>query len=259
MSQAWFPFYPAHYLADTGHLTTQEHGAYLLLMLHYYANGGLPTDEHKLARIARLTASEWTPVRDTIADFFDENWQHFRIDAELATAQEKHEARATAGSRGGKRTWEKRKQSSSNAPAKLNHLPQPHSEPSGSDADASPLARLWAEGLPALEAIGLKEKQSRPMIGRWLKDANDDHSKVLLVILSAREKCPADPIPWITASLKTGEKREATPDHPAGDWRDRRDRQHAAKAEFSAFAQSLEGGDSGDGQVIQLVPDARRG
>lgn len=202
MSQPWFAFYPAHYLADTGHLTTQEHGAYLLLMLHYYSNGRLPTDEHKLARIARLTASEWTTVRDTIADFFDENWQHFRIDAELATAQEKHEERAASGSRGGKRSWERRKQRSSSASAKLNQ-PQPHSsEPNGSDAEASPLARLWAEGLSELMALGVKEKQARPMIGRWLRDTGDDPERLRDVILRARKECAAEPISWISAALK---------------------------------------------------------
>ena len=88
MSLAWMPFYPADYLADTGHLTTQEHGAYFLLILHYWCNSGLPADERKLARIARMTAPEWDTARDTIADFFDADWQHFRIDAELATARD---------------------------------------------------------------------------------------------------------------------------------------------------------------------------
>lgn len=257
MSQAWFPFYPAHYLADTGHLTTQEHGAYLLLMLHYYATGSLPTDELKLARIARLTASEWTTVRDTIADLFDENWQHFRIDAELATAQEKHEARATAGSRGGKRTWERRKQSSSIAEAMLKHLPQPQSsEPNGSDADASPRARLWEVGLPILETLGVPSKRARPMIGRWLQTCSDDFDRLRVLLEQAGTKCPADPISWITRCLTEKKHEEVS---SGNDWRGRRDRQHDAKARFSEAVRKLEGGDDGDGPIIQLVPNAGRG
>lgn len=78
------------------------------------------------------------------------------------------------------------------------------SEANASDAFASepPDARLWREGLPALMALGVKERQARPMIGRWRRDAGDDCERVLTAILRAREACPADPIPWINASLK---------------------------------------------------------
>lgn len=78
------------------------------------------------------------------------------------------------------------------------------SEPNGSDADASvtPEAKLWSEGLPLLISLGVKEKQARPMIGRWLRDCGNDHAELLRLLSNARQQCPAEPISWITASLK---------------------------------------------------------
>lgn len=73
MSHAWMPLYVADYLADTGHLSTLEHGAYMLLIMHYWQTGGLPDDDRKLARIARLQLDQWQEIRDTIRFLFEKS------------------------------------------------------------------------------------------------------------------------------------------------------------------------------------------
>lgn len=82
------PLYVADYLADTGHLSAAEHGAYLLLIMHYWQNGGLPNEDRRLARIARMSPAEWDDARETLFDMFEDGWRHHRIDAELKAAQE---------------------------------------------------------------------------------------------------------------------------------------------------------------------------
>ena len=80
----WMPLYVGDYLRDTQHLTGAEHGAYLLLIMHYWTTGGLPKEDHRLAAIARMSTSDWALSRNTIAAFFALDWTHKRIDAELA-------------------------------------------------------------------------------------------------------------------------------------------------------------------------------
>jgi uncharacterized protein YdaU (DUF1376 family) len=101
MSRAWMPFYVADYLADTRRLSLAEHGAYMLLIMEYWRNGGLPDDDKKLARIVGVTTEEWAEIRDTIADFFEDGWKHNRIDREIADANDAYERRASAGRKGG--------------------------------------------------------------------------------------------------------------------------------------------------------------
>lgn len=95
-NRAWMPLHIADYLADTGHLTATEHGAYLLMIMHYWQNGSLPANERVIARIAKLTVDQWEDSRDILAMLFGPDWSHKRIDAELSKADEIIEKRRSA-------------------------------------------------------------------------------------------------------------------------------------------------------------------
>lgn len=103
MSEArtWMPLFVADYLADTRHLSTAEHGAYLLLIMHaWVSDGRLPLDEKRLARIAGMDAEEWRESREVILEFFtrhEDGYRHKRIDAELERATANIEQRRAAG------------------------------------------------------------------------------------------------------------------------------------------------------------------
>lgn len=102
---AWMPLYVADYLADTGHLSTVEHGAYLLLIMHYWQAGSLPVDDKKLARLARLSDREWRKVKPTVSTFFSAEWTHGRVDVERDKAAGIVHAKAHAGQRGAGAKW----------------------------------------------------------------------------------------------------------------------------------------------------------
>lgn len=95
-NRAWMPLHIENYLADTGHLTAAEHGAYMLLIMSYWRDGGLPVDERLIQRMSRLSKDEWAESRDIIAALFQDGWKHKRIDEELAKADEIIEKRRNA-------------------------------------------------------------------------------------------------------------------------------------------------------------------
>jgi len=122
MSRGWMPFYVADYLADTGHLTVAEHGAYLLLIMHYWQRGSLPKEDDRLSSIARAMPEQWLSMKPTIAAFFDADWRHERIEAEIEKSRIAHEKRKLAGKKGGSAKAE----NSSNAKAMLEQCSTNH-------------------------------------------------------------------------------------------------------------------------------------
>lgn len=105
MSAPFMQLYVADYLGDTRHLTTEQHGAYLLLLMTMWRSDGvLPDDDRKLARIAGCTVSRWSKIKDDVLAFFtpcDGGLTNDRLKLELEKASEKSIKRAEAGTRGG--------------------------------------------------------------------------------------------------------------------------------------------------------------
>ncbi|HEV7432804.1 MAG TPA: DUF1376 domain-containing protein [Steroidobacteraceae bacterium] len=106
------------YKKDTGHLRAAGHGAYFLLIMHYWSTGGLPDDDRQLAAISCMSDREWKQWKPIMQAFFHDGWKHKRIDVELVQAHEAYAKRAAAGGRGGAAT-RKPKPNGSNAEAML--------------------------------------------------------------------------------------------------------------------------------------------
>jgi uncharacterized protein YdaU (DUF1376 family) len=101
MGRAWMPLYVGDYLRDTRDLNTLQHGAYLLLIMHYWQHAALPRDEARLAAIAGLSVSQWRRIREPVAAKFADGWKHKRIEAELAKIERATMQRRLAGRSGG--------------------------------------------------------------------------------------------------------------------------------------------------------------
>lgn len=97
--------YVGDYLADTLHLTTEQHGAYLLLLMTMWrAGASLPNDPAKLARIARVSPKRWGQVWEGVAEFFDiegDTITNRRLTKEHQKAVSISQERKQAGRKGG--------------------------------------------------------------------------------------------------------------------------------------------------------------
>ena len=85
------PLWTDAYLADTRHLTTEEHGAYLLLLIEAWRRPGcsLPDDDGLLARLAGLPADRWEQVKPVLMELWKRDgrrktWTQKRLSKERA-------------------------------------------------------------------------------------------------------------------------------------------------------------------------------
>lgn len=159
MSRPWMPLYIADYLSNTGHLTAAEHGGYMLLIMHYWEKDGLPTDEAKLARIARMSPEEWQSCRSAIADFFDENWRHDRIEQEIGIFEAKRQERAEAGARGGRIAAENRRRLERNRSKTTSLATAEQYQPQPSSLSSSPTSSADSRKLEEEQACGRGPEQ----------------------------------------------------------------------------------------------------
>ena len=74
---AEYPFLPLWtdaYFADTRHLTLEQHGAYLLLIMEAWRRSDccLPDDDALLARLVGVDAEKWAELKPVVLGF----WKH---------------------------------------------------------------------------------------------------------------------------------------------------------------------------------------
>jgi len=139
------PMYWDAYIADTTHLTTEEHGAYLLLLgAMWRRNGWVPDDAKDLARILGLTVAKWKRTKERLSGFLIFENGHITQKKLLETweiTQEKIQVNARNGAKGGRAKANNPKDlDQANAKISLKRkatMPEPEPEPIKTEAKAS--------------------------------------------------------------------------------------------------------------------------
>jgi len=215
MNPPKMPIHLGDYHRDTGHLRAAEHGAYLLLMFHYWSTGGLPDNDDHLATIARMSRGEWKKVKPTLQAFFKDGWKHGRIDYDLDKARNISDAAREAGkasgrSRSVKKSLNVRSNECSSAVQPtlepLNHLKK---EEDAAGA-ALPEAELFRRGK---EILG---KTSGGVIKNLLKAKQNSVPLARAAIEQASTK--ADPREYIGAIIRGREENSGMRPGFGDDW-----------------------------------------
>jgi Uncharacterized protein conserved in bacteria len=119
-TDTWMPLFIGDYLKYTARLSTEQHGAYILLIMDYWTNGPPADDDEELAVITRLDLRSWRRHRPKIERYFrieDGVWRHKRIDAELSAAQGKSDKAAEKARLAAEARWNKQRDKQSSASA----------------------------------------------------------------------------------------------------------------------------------------------
>jgi len=101
------PLFTDAFLADTGHLSAQETGAYLLLLMMAWRlpECHLPDDDAKLSRWARLDRRTWLKVKPVVMEFWtlrDGFWTQKRLSKERDIVSKRAAVARQNGKHGGR-------------------------------------------------------------------------------------------------------------------------------------------------------------
>ena len=110
-----FSLHVPDHLADTMHLSAEEHGAYLGLLFSYWRSGPPKDDDRVLARIVGMSGDLWAEVRPLVEPYFEvlhDQRTHWRTDDELQSAYEAIERSSRVGKTAAKARWDKEKRRS---------------------------------------------------------------------------------------------------------------------------------------------------
>jgi uncharacterized protein YdaU (DUF1376 family) len=190
----WMPLYIADYLSATSRLTTEQHGAYLLLLMDYWKNGAPPDNDAVLAQITKLSPDAWANARTMLQPFFevkDGLWLQSRVEDEMQKANHNKQANKERGLKGAQARWGAKDASSiveayseqcsadSTSPSPS---PSPLSLPINKEANASmseprfptcpqeEILSLWKKHLPHLAQPRIWEGNRKAMLRqRWVQ------------------------------------------------------------------------------------------
>jgi uncharacterized protein YdaU (DUF1376 family) len=228
MSIPYMPLYTSDYLGDTFHLTTLEHGAYLLLLMALWNNDGeLPNDPEKLRKVSRLSRANWKKVWPSIEEFFEVSCDSIcqkRLSEIHEAVTQKRKTLSENGKKGGRPKSLKTKDQPKAKGSEKVKQPEPElditpdvssSNEESTSGTSLPLEIsdrefIWSSGIDLLTRNGIQERSARSFLGMQIKTAGGaaaGEKIVATAITAAMQAGSGDPQAYIVQTVKS-EKRK---------------------------------------------------
>lgn len=226
-ADTWMPFYTADYARDTLHLTRDQHGGYLLLLMACWNAGGrIKNDPAMLAAITKATPAEWRKLAPVLLPFFTDEGEfitHKRVIAEHEKAARLSDARREAGAKGGRprsqtKTNEKpiavaneNQTASQNKTPSQSHTPTELVSVEDKSSTAQELTQVaWGLATDLLTGAGnCTEPQARSFFGGLLKKHGLTAPDLLGSITNAHQTGTPRPREYLTKAAEGIARRRA--------------------------------------------------
>lgn len=217
------PLFTDAFLADTGHLTAHQTGAYMLLLMMAWRTPGcrLPDDDVKLARWARCDARVWRQTKPAVMEFWvlaDGFWTQKRLTSEYLTVCNRAERARLNGQSGGRpkllqnndpgnpagssRVTQKKAPNPNPNKNKYSDTDVSVADHAATPPDLSPSDVIWQK-FPRLFAdlAGKPEASVRTWIGKVLKQHSPESA--LAAFEAAAMARTGDPFGYATRALQS--------------------------------------------------------
>ena len=210
-----FPLWTDAYLGDTLHLTTTEHGAYLLLLMVAWRSPSqrLPDDDKLLARYTKLSGRQWARMKPVISEFFViENgyWLQPRLLDEYNVVRRQLQQRSDAGKASALKRKERNQRAfQRNGNGSATPTPTPTPTPTiplakANGAETPDSDRIfWANAKAYLAGGGVNNPGA--LIGKWIRDY--ERQQTAEAITAAQLERAVEPVSYIERCLRV--KKEA--------------------------------------------------
>lgn len=214
------PLFVKDYLVDTTHLSLEQSGAYLHLLMHAWTRGcELRDDDRQLAAFCKLTLKKWKAIRPALEPFFtiqDGTWSNKRLAQEWQYVREVSEKRAAAGARGGRpRSNENSDLEKQKDKPGISKPKAPTPTPTYTDANASEGApspkelakQVFDSGITLFSQAGTNTSQSRSILGKAIRDHGA--GQVLAALAATQREGAIEPVAFFHRVLSNAKRETA--------------------------------------------------
>jgi uncharacterized protein YdaU (DUF1376 family) len=160
----YMQFWVGDFLASTAHLSLEQKGGYVLVILSMWNSGGsLPNDPAKLARICGISLKRWQHISPEILEFFDHDGDRLtqkRLAAEYQKGLDIIQKRSAAGKKGNSaKSLKSHDAASANANANSERSERISESPSSSESTSE---REEGKDIPSLpmDLSGIEPKKA---------------------------------------------------------------------------------------------------